>query len=35
MTTVDIEIIIVGLLAIFLIMALATPASKEYYPITI
>ena len=35
MTTVDIEIIIVGLLAILLIIALSTPASKEYYPITI
>jgi hypothetical protein len=35
MTTVDIEIFVVGILAILLIIALATPASKEYYPTTI
>ena len=35
MTTDDIEIFIVGLLVFLLIRALATPTSKEYYPITI
>ena len=35
MITDDFAIIIVGLLVFSLILALATPASKEYYAITI